>query len=109
MIFFHCQKDVSDCVLFELLKNVNQTTASATFVQNCGKSDYLAATGSWGLNKMAAQEASNAALLEATLWVSRWAIYTRYEWVSKTVEAGVSQASINNPPDPLQGMYGRMR
>ncbi|HEY4336181.1 MAG TPA: hypothetical protein VGM89_09795 [Puia sp.] len=67
-------------------EDVHRTTASATFVQRWGKNDYLAATGLWGLNKTAGQDASNAALLEATLRVSRWAIYTRYERVEKSVE-----------------------
>ena len=67
-------------------EDVHRTTASATYVTTWAMHDYVAATGLWGLNKSAGQEASNAALFEATLRLSRWALYTRYEWVDKSTE-----------------------
>jgi len=81
-------------------EDVHRTTASATYVQPFGPTGYLAATALWGLNEAsereasnvnqpaspAEQPASNAALLEATLRLGRWAVYARYEWVQKSVE-----------------------
>ena len=67
-------------------EDVHRTTASATYVQPWGSNDYFAATGLWGLNKTTGRDGSNAVLLEATLRLSRWALYTRYEWVDKSVE-----------------------
>lgn len=86
-------------------EDVHRTTASATFVQPWGKSDYLAATGLWGLNKTPGQDASNAALLEATLKLSRWAIYTRCEWVDKSVEELNLSETVYGPEDREFGVH----
>jgi len=67
-------------------ENVHRTTASATATYPWNNTGYLAATALWGLNKTPGQDASNAALLEATLRLNKCAVYTRYEWVQKSVE-----------------------
>jgi hypothetical protein len=83
---------------------VHRTTASATYVQAWGSNDYFAATGVWGLNKTGGQDGSNAVLLEATLRLSRWALYSRYEWVDKSVEELNLAESIYGPADRLFGL-----
>jgi hypothetical protein len=85
-------------------EDVHRTTASATFVQSWAKNDYFAATGLWGLNKTAGQDGSNAALLEATLRLSRWAIYTRYEWVDKSLEELNLPEAVYGSSDPQFGI-----
>ncbi len=67
-------------------ENVNRTTASATFVQSVGKTSNISATLLWGQNKVSDQPSSNAVLLEATLKMKKLALYSRYEWVQKSVE-----------------------
>jgi len=85
-------------------EDMHRTTASATYVQTWGSNDYFAATGLWGLNKTPGQDGSNAVLLEATLRLSRWALYTRYEWVDKSVEELNLTESIYGPADRLFGL-----
>jgi hypothetical protein len=82
-------------------EDVHRTTASATYVQPLRKDNYLAATALWGMNKTAGQEASHASLLEATLRLNRWAIYTRYEWVAKSVEELNLEETEYGPADRL--------
>ncbi|MBS1664589.1 MAG: hypothetical protein JST68_26325 [Bacteroidetes bacterium] len=67
-------------------EDVHRTTASATYVNEWRRGSYFAATALWGMNKIAGEEGSNAALLEATLREGRWAFYGRFEWVQKSVE-----------------------
>lgn len=78
-------------------EDIHRTTASATFVHPWSADDYLAATALWGMNKTPDQDASNAALFEATVRLQRWALYTRYEWVQKSVEElNLSEASFGS-------------
>lgn len=85
-------------------EDVHRTTASATYVQTWGSNDYFAATGLWRLNKTPGQDGSNAVLLETTLRLSRWALYTRYEWVGKSEEELNLAESIYGPVDRLFGL-----
>jgi hypothetical protein len=88
-------------------ENVNRTTASATYVYPFTGRAYLAATALWGQNKSAAQDPSNAALLEATLKWNRLVTYMRYEWVQKSVEElhlNPAIYGISNPQFPLQAL-----
>ncbi|WP_423147812.1 hypothetical protein [Rubrolithibacter danxiaensis] len=67
-------------------ENVNRTTASAIYSLPFGSEKWLNATALWGLNKTKGHDGENAALLEADLRLQRFALYTRYEWVQKSVE-----------------------
>lgn len=66
-------------------EDVQRNTASATYVYPIAKNGFFAATALWGQN-MIGDHSSNAMLLEATLKVRRLAVYSRYEWVQKSVE-----------------------
>jgi len=85
-------------------EDVHRTTASVTYVHALGGNDYFAATGLWGVNKTADQDASNAALFEATFRLSRWAFYTRYEWVAKSVEELNLEEEAYGTPDLSFGL-----
>jgi len=85
-------------------EDVHRTTASATYVQAWRQNDYLAVTALWGLNKSMAQARSNAALLESTLRLGRWALYARYEWVEKSVEELDLDETVFGTPDRLFGL-----
>ncbi|MBA3828318.1 MAG: hypothetical protein H0X33_05235 [Taibaiella sp.] len=67
-------------------EDINRTTASATYVHPWNANNYISATALWGQNQISGQNTSNALLLEATLKLKRLALYTRYEWVQKSVE-----------------------
>ncbi|MGN6568827.1 MAG: hypothetical protein ACTHJ0_12785, partial [Flavipsychrobacter sp.] len=67
-------------------ENVYRNTASATYVYPFSSEKYIAATALWGQNKTAGEDASNSALVEATLKLKRLDIYARYEWVAKSGE-----------------------
>ena len=67
-------------------ENVNRTTASAAYVYSITTNKYLAVTAVWGQNVIAYQDASNSALIEATIKLKKLALYTRYEWVQKSSE-----------------------
>ena len=64
-------------------ENVIRSTASAIYSKPLRNGNFLNATALWGLNRSHADE--NAALLEAAYVLRRWSIYTRYEFVQKSV------------------------
>ncbi|MGZ3975566.1 MAG: hypothetical protein ACXVMI_14955 [Flavisolibacter sp.] len=66
-------------------EDVNRTTASAIFSKKLSGSS-INATALWGMNKTAGHEGENAALVEGEWRKNKLAIYTRYEWVQKSVE-----------------------
>lgn len=66
--------------------DVNRTTASAVYSYNFSKKKLLNATALWGLNKTAGHDGENAFLLEASYALNKMNIYTRYEWIQKSVE-----------------------
>lgn len=67
-------------------ENVNRTTASAIFSLPMQQDNWLNITTLWGLNKTAGHDGENAFLLEGALRMNRVELYTRYEWVQKSVE-----------------------
>jgi hypothetical protein len=67
-------------------EDVNRTTASAIASYPIGKDRFFSATALWGLNKTKGHDGENAALVEAAVNLKRAAVYTRYEWVQKSVE-----------------------
>ena len=66
-------------------ENVNRTTASAIFSKRLNRSS-INATGVWGVNKVAGNNGENAALAEGEWRRNKLAVYSRYEWVQKSVE-----------------------
>ena len=67
-------------------EDIDRTTASATYVLPINHDKYLSATSLLGQNASNVTNASNSALLEATLKLNRLALYTRYEWIQKSNE-----------------------
>lgn len=67
-------------------EDINRTTASAIFSLPMKKDNWLNVTTLWGLNKTAGNEGESAFLLEGALRLKKTEIYTRYEWVQKSVE-----------------------
>ena len=68
------------------VENVHRTTASAIFSKSLQHDGTLNATFLWGLNKTKDHDGENAALAEISWKIKKLAIYTRYEWVQKSVE-----------------------
>jgi hypothetical protein len=66
-------------------EDVNRTTASAIFSKKLGGSS-INATALWGVNKTAGHDGENAALVEGEWRKEKLAVYSRYEWVQKSVE-----------------------
>lgn len=67
-------------------EDVNRTTASVVYSYHISRDKFLNATALWGLNKTAGHDGENAFLLEALLSLNRFNVYSRYEWVQKSVE-----------------------
>jgi hypothetical protein len=66
-------------------EDVNRSTASAIFSRKLTGSS-INATALWGVNKTAGHDGENGALLEGEWRKIKLALYTRYEWVQKSVE-----------------------
>jgi hypothetical protein len=66
-------------------EDVNRTTASAIFSKKLGGSS-INATALWGVNKTAGHDGENAALVEGEWRKEKLAVYSRFEWVQKSVE-----------------------
>jgi len=67
-------------------ENVNRTTASAVFSLPLENDRWVNVTTLWGLNKTTGHNGENAVLLEGALRLKKTEVYTRYEWVQKSVE-----------------------
>ncbi|HTS44856.1 MAG TPA: hypothetical protein VMH01_10700 [Puia sp.] len=67
-------------------ENVNRTTASAAYVFVFGDEKYFSSTAIWGMNKGKNLNGSNDVELEASLRLTKFVSYFRYEWVQKSVE-----------------------
>lgn len=67
-------------------KDVNRTTASATYSLPLTDNGWLNAIALWGRNKTKDHEGENAFLLEGSWRKSRLALHVRYEFVQKSVE-----------------------
>jgi hypothetical protein len=66
--------------------DVNRTTASATYSMKASKGRLLNITALWGMNKVSGHDAEHGVLLEGTGTCKKTTIYSRYEWVQKSVE-----------------------
>jgi hypothetical protein len=67
-------------------EDVNRTTASAIFSKPFGDANWINITSLWGMNKTEGHSGENSALLEGDLRLKKLALYTRYEWVQKSLE-----------------------
>jgi hypothetical protein len=67
-------------------ENVNRTTASATYSNRGYGETFTNITALWGMNKTAHHAAENGVLLEGSHNVRRTTVYSRYEWVQKSLE-----------------------
>lgn len=64
--------------------NVHRTTASAQYAIPFKNDQSFNATAVWGLNKEKNENGENAALLEASYHVKKFAFYGKYEYVQKS-------------------------
>jgi hypothetical protein len=67
-------------------EDVNRTTASVTYSSRGFGEEFFNATALWGMNKTKNHDAENGLLLEASYNINRTAVYSRYEWVQKSLE-----------------------
>ncbi|HSB92977.1 MAG TPA: hypothetical protein VLC28_07675 [Flavitalea sp.] len=67
-------------------EDVNRTTASATYSMKAPKGRLLNITGLWGMNKTSGHNAEHGVLLEGTGTCKKTTVYSRYEWVQKSVD-----------------------
>lgn len=67
-------------------ENVNRTIASVIYALPLGEEKSINATALWGLNKTKGHEGENAILIEGAYRNQKWSLYSRYEWVQKSVE-----------------------
>lgn len=67
-------------------ENVYRTTASAEYALSLMNNNSFDATAVWGMNKQKDADAENAALLEASYHLKKFAFYGKYEYVQKSTE-----------------------
>lgn len=67
-------------------EDVRRTTASAVYSKTIAGNNMLNATAVWGLNNTPGHAGENAALVEGEWRRNRLALFTRYEWVQKSLE-----------------------
>lgn len=67
-------------------ENVNRTTASAAYSLPLLNNEWFNATALWGMNKIKDNDVENAVLLEGSWDKNKLALYTRYEYVQKSIE-----------------------
>lgn len=67
-------------------EDVNRTTASATYSLPLLNEGWFNATVLWGMNKVKGHDGENAFLLEGSWRKNRFAVFSRYEYVQKSVE-----------------------
>ena len=67
-------------------EDVDRTTASVVYSATLENKSMINATAVWGLNKTPHKDGEHAVLLEGEWRKNRLALYTRYEWVQKSVE-----------------------
>lgn len=67
-------------------EDVARTTASATYSNRSRNGAAVNATALWGMNKSNGHHAEHAALLEGSYTKQKTVVYSRYEWVQKSVE-----------------------
>ncbi|MBO9730857.1 MAG: hypothetical protein J7623_19615 [Chitinophaga sp.] len=67
-------------------EDIHRTTAAAIFNLPLHHDNWINATALWGLNKPTDHSGEHAVLIEGALRLKKTEIYTRYEWVQKSVE-----------------------
>jgi hypothetical protein len=67
-------------------EDVNRTTASLQYSARGFGESFVNVTALWGMNKVKDHTGENGILLEGSQQQGRTAIYSRYEWVQKSVE-----------------------
>jgi hypothetical protein len=67
-------------------EDVNRTTASATYALPLRSDSWFNAIALWGMNKIKNNNGENAVLIEGSWDKNELALYTRYEYVQKSVE-----------------------
>lgn len=67
-------------------EDVKRTTASLTYSSRGFGEHFTNITALWGMNRTKSHDAENGVLLEGSYNVKRTAVYSRYEWVQKSVE-----------------------
>jgi hypothetical protein len=75
-------------------EDVNRTTASAVFSKSFMNNSLFNATATWGVNKVKNHEEEHAFLLEASWNKNKLALYSRYEYVQKSVEELVLDETV---------------
>ena len=67
-------------------EDVTRTTASVLYAKKLKKDDHFSAAAIWGLNNKGANHKEHSALLEGNWQTGKNALYTRYEYVQKSIE-----------------------
>ena len=67
-------------------ENVNRTTASVQFSNKGINQAFTNVTALWGMNKTKGHSGEHGFLIEASRQNNKTGIYSRYEWVQKSVE-----------------------
>lgn len=67
-------------------ENIYRTTASAQYARELMNDHSFNATVVWGMNKLKNEDGENAALLETSYRVKKFAFYGKYEYVQKSTE-----------------------
>ncbi len=67
-------------------EDVNRTTASVQYSAKGSGESFVNITALWGMNKVKDHRGENGILLEGSKQQRRLALYSRYEWVQKSVE-----------------------
>ena len=66
-------------------EDVHRTTASAIFSKKL-KASSINATAVWGMNKIKEHNGENAILVEGEWRKNKLAVFSRYEWIQKSIE-----------------------
>jgi len=78
-------------------ENIHRTTASAEYALPLMNNNSFNATAVWGMNKQRGEDGENAALLEASYRIKKFAFYGKYEYVQKsTEELNLDEGSYGN-------------
>ncbi|HTE10285.1 MAG TPA: hypothetical protein VK645_04930, partial [Chitinophagaceae bacterium] len=75
-------------------EDVHRTTVSAIYSKMLPNDATVNAVFLWGMNKIPGHDGGHAALAEASWRRKKLALYTRYEWVQKTLEELVLDEAV---------------
>jgi len=67
-------------------ENVTRTTASANYASEFSPGKFFTSNLVWGYNQTPGQPGAHSAGLEGALDLNTFSIYSRYEWVQKSIE-----------------------